>query len=83
MPPKKHNGHSIGLNGHEHPIISPHENIPYEPGMITTVETRVRWAGKVGYHMEDIIEITAGEPIWHAKHFPNEELFMIEQSICP
>lgn len=55
----------------------------FKPGMITTVETRVRWAGKVGYHMEDIIEITAGEPIWHAKHFPNEELFMIEQSICP
>ena len=73
-----HNGHSIGLNGHEHPIINPHEDIPYEVGMITTVETRVRYAGKVGYHMEDIIEITDGAPIWHAKYFPNEELLVVD-----
>ncbi|MBI4195519.1 MAG: aminopeptidase P family protein [Betaproteobacteria bacterium] len=73
-----HNGHSIGLNGHEHPIIGPHENIPYQLGMITTVETRARFPGKVGYHMEDIIEITEGAPIWHAKYFPNEELLVVE-----
>ncbi len=73
-----HNGHSIGLSGHEHPIINPHEDIPYEVGMITTVETRVRVPGKVGYHMEDIIEITDGAPIWHAKYFPNEELLVID-----
>lgn len=72
-----HNGHSIGLNGHEHPIINPHEDIPYQVGMITTVETRARWPGKLGYHMEDIIEITAGAPIWHAKYFPNEELLEV------
>ena len=72
-----HNGHSIGLSGHEHPIINPHEDIPYEAEMITTVETRVRFAGKVGYHMEDIIEITDGAPIWHAKYFPNEELLVV------
>jgi Xaa-Pro aminopeptidase len=72
-----HNGHSIGLSGHEHPIINPHEDTPYEVGMITTVETRVRIAGKVGYHMEDIIEITAGAPVWHAKYFPNEELLVV------
>jgi len=72
-----HNGHSIGLNGHEHPIINPHEDIPYQLGMITTVETRARWPGKLGYHMEDIIEITGGAPIWHAKHFPNEELLEV------
>ena len=72
-----HNGHGIGLNVHERPIINPHEDIPYEPGMITTVETRMRWVGRLGYHMEDIIEITGTEPIWHARHFPNEELFVI------
>ena len=72
-----HNGHSIGLNGHEHPIINPHEDIPYALGMITTVETRVRIPGKVGYHMEDIIEITDGAPVWHAKFFPNEELLEV------
>lgn len=72
-----HNGHSIGLSIHERPIVGPGEDIPYEKGMITTVETRIRWVGKAGYHMEDIIEITDGAPIWHARYFPNEELFVI------
>jgi Xaa-Pro dipeptidase len=73
-----HNGHSIGLNGHERPIIGPHEDIPYQSGMITTVETRARFPGKVGYHMEDIVEITDGAPIWHAKYFVNEELLVLD-----
>jgi hypothetical protein len=33
--------------------------------------------GELGYHMEDIIEITDDAPIWHAKHFPNEELLVV------
>lgn len=72
-----HNGHSLGLNIHERPIIGPREDIPYETGMITTVETRARWPGKLGYHMEDIVEITGGAPIWHARYFPNEELLVV------
>jgi len=75
--PYSHNGHSLGLNIHEHPIINAQETMPYEPGMITTVETRARWVGELGYHMEDIIEITDDAPIWHAKHFPNEELLVV------
>jgi Xaa-Pro aminopeptidase len=75
--PYSHNGHSLGLNVHERPIISPHEDIPYEVGMITTVETRHREVGKLGLHMEDVIEITAGQPIWHARFFKNEEIFVI------
>lgn len=75
--PYSHNGHSLGLNIHEHPIINAQETMPYEPGMITTVETRARWVGELGYHMEDIVEITDGAPIWHAKHFPNEELLVV------
>lgn len=75
--PYSHNGHSLGLNIHEHPIINAQETMPYEPGMITTVETRARWPGELGYHMEDIIEITDGAPIWHATHFPNEELLVV------
>ncbi len=72
-----HNGHSLGLNVHERPIVGPRETIPYEVGMLTTVETRVRWVGKVGYHIEDVIEITAGAPIWHAKFFVNEEILVV------
>ncbi len=75
--PYSHNGHSLGLNVHERPIISPHEDIPYEVGMITTVETRHRDVGKLGLHMEDVIQITNGEPIWHARFFRNEEIFVI------
>lgn len=69
-----HNGHSLGLNIHEHPIIGPRESIAYAPGMITTVETRARVPGRLGYHMEDIVEITERAPILHARYFPNEEL---------
>ena len=72
-----HNGHSLGLNIHEHPIMGPREEIAYVPGMLTTVETRVRIPGRLGYHMEDIVEITDGAPIWHARHFLNEELLAI------
>lgn len=75
--PYSHNGHSLGLNIHEHPIINAQETMPYETGMLTTVETRARWPGELGYHMEDIIEITDGAPIWHARYFLNEELLVV------
>lgn len=75
--PYSHNGHSIGLNLHERPVIGPNEDIVYEAGMITTVETRHREAGKLGLHMEDIIEITERGPVWHAKYFRNDEIFVI------
>jgi hypothetical protein len=39
---------------HEHPFIGPNEEIPYEAGMLSTVETRVRWVGQKGLHMEDL-----------------------------
>ncbi|MBI1775278.1 MAG: aminopeptidase P family protein [Proteobacteria bacterium] len=75
--PYAHNGHSIGLQVHEHPIISPHETLAYEPGMMSTVETRVRWVGKKGLHMEDLVEITQGTPIVHSTFFDNEEIFVV------
>ena len=75
--PYAHNGHSIGLEGHEHPIISPFDEIVYEPGMISTVETRVRWVGVKGLHMEDLFEITANRPVLMSDAFDNEEIFVI------
>jgi Xaa-Pro aminopeptidase len=75
--PYAHNGHSIGLQVHEHPIISPHDDIAYEPGMVSTVETRVRWVGKVGYHMEDLYLITEGAPVLLSDYFDNEEILVI------
>lgn len=75
--PFAHNGHSIGLLVHERPIISPHEDIPYEAGMVSTVETRVRWVGKVGYHIEDLFLITEGAPVLLSDYFDNEEILVI------
>ncbi len=75
--PFAHNGHGIGLQVHERPIISPREELTYEAGMMSTVETRVRWVNKVGYHIEDLVEITEGAPIVHSDYFDNEEIFVI------
>ena len=75
--PYAHNGHGVGLLVHEHPLISPHDDIPFEPGMVTTVETRVRWVGRVGYHMEDLIEITDSAPVLMSDAFDNEQIFVI------
>ncbi len=75
--PYAHNGHGIGLQVHERPLISPHEDWPYEAGMVSTVETRYREVGKAGYHMEDLVEITEGPPIVLSTYFDNEEIFVI------
>jgi len=75
--PYAHNGHSVGLQVHEHPLVNPFEDIPYRPGMVSTVETRVRFVGKVGYHMEDLVEITDGAPKILSDAFDNEEIFVI------
>lgn len=75
--PYAHNGHGIGLNIHERPIISPIEQLPYAPNMLSTVETRVRWPGRVGYHMEDLILITESDPVILSDRFDNEEILVI------
>lgn len=75
--PYAHNGHSIGLNVHEPPVIGPHDDIPFEAGMVCTVETRVRWVGVKGLHMEDLFAITEGAPVLLSDFFDNEEIFEI------
>jgi Xaa-Pro aminopeptidase len=75
--PYAHNGHSIGLEAHERPLISPHETTAFEPGMICTVETRVRWVGQKGLHMEDLYEITEVGPVLLSNAFDNEKIFVI------
>lgn len=72
-----HNGHSVGLMIHERPIIGPHETIPYEAGMVSTVETRVRWPGRIGYHMEDLFLITESGPELLSDTFDNEEILVV------
>lgn len=75
--PYAHNGHSIGLDVHERPMISPYEDIVYAPGMISTVETRVREAGVRGLHMEDLVLITEHGPELLSTAFDNERIYEI------
>ncbi len=75
--PYAHNGHSIGLEVHERPMISPYEDIVYASGMISTVETRVREAGERGLHMEDLVQITEQGPVLLSTAFDNERIYEI------
>ena len=38
---------------------------------------RVRWVGKVGYHMEDLLEVTQGAPVVRSDYFDNEEILVV------
>ena len=78
--PFAHNGHSIGLEVHEHPMISPNDETPYEAGMVSTVETRVRWVGKAGYHIEDLYLITDGAPILLSNKFGRSSAFLSDRT---
>lgn len=72
-----HNGHGVGLMIHENPLIAPHEHLVYEAGMVSTVETRVRWPGRVGYHMEDLYLVTDDGPVQLSDAFDNEEILVV------
>ncbi len=76
--PYAHNGHGIGLIVHESPLISPHDPTVLEAGMMVTVETRVRWVGKCGYHMEDLIEVTEAGPVVRSDCFDNEKILVVD-----
>lgn len=71
------NGHSIGLEVHERPQIGPREHIRYQPGMVSTVETRFRLSDTRSFHMEDFVHVTADGPVLVTSAFPNDELFII------
>ena len=75
--PYAHNGHGLGLQVHERPMISPHEDICFEPGMVCTIETRVRWPNVKGYHMEDLYLVTEGAPRLLSDAFDNEEILVL------
>lgn len=53
-------GHSIGLDNHEMPLLSPHDETVLEPGMVTTVEPGIYVPGVGGVRIEDMVVITEG-----------------------
>jgi Xaa-Pro dipeptidase len=75
--PLPHAGHSVGITGHEEPILNPMNTTELEPNMVFYVETRARWTGKVGYHIEDLILCTDGSPKVLTGFFDNSRLFEI------
>ena len=72
-----HCGHSVGIGGHEKPILNPFDHTILKPNMMFYVETRVRWPGKEGYHIEDLIQVTEKDPVVHTTFFDNAELYVI------
>ncbi len=53
-------GHSIGLDNHETPLLSPYDETVLEPGMVTTVEPGIYVPGVGGVRIEDMVVITDG-----------------------
>jgi Xaa-Pro aminopeptidase len=51
-------GHSIGLDNHETPALSPYDETVLEPGMVVTVEPGIYLTGVAGVRTEDIVIIT-------------------------
>jgi Xaa-Pro aminopeptidase len=55
-------GHGLGLYIHEMPMLSAGDDTPLQPNMVFAVETRVRWPGQEGYHIEDLVVIREQGP---------------------
>ena len=51
-------GHSVGLEIHEEPRLSPGCAVPLEPGMIMTVEPGIYLPGRFGVRSEDMVCVT-------------------------
>jgi hypothetical protein len=53
------------------------DHIPSEARMLSTVETRVRYPGRIGYHMEDLFLVTDGASELLSDAFDNEEILTV------
>ena len=57
------------LSGDEHTLL--------RPNMVFSVETRVRWPGREGYHIEDVVVIRDDGPELVTTFMPTSELMVV------
>ena len=70
-------GHGVGLYIHEAPMLSGDEHTLLRPNMVFSVETRVRWPGREGYHIEDVVVIREDGPELVTTFMPTSELMVV------
>ena len=70
-------GHGVGLYIHEAPMLSGDERTVLRPNMVFSVETRVRWPGREGYHIEDVVVIREDGPEWVTTFMDVGELMVV------
>ena len=51
-------GHSIGLDQHEWPRVSPHDAFVIEPDMVLAIEPAIYVPGFGGVRIEDVVLVT-------------------------
>lgn len=75
--PLPHAGHSIGREVHEAPVLSPVHDTIIEANMVFAVESRVRWPGTEGYHLEDLVLVTESGPKVLTNRLVEETLWVV------
>ncbi|MCZ7569933.1 MAG: hypothetical protein M5U01_15300 [Ardenticatenaceae bacterium] len=58
-------------------MLSPRHDVELLPDVLLYIESRVRWPGKEGYHVEDLVHVTDTGPRVLTTYFPTEPLFVI------
>lgn len=72
-----HVGHSFGVELHENPMLRPGDKTPLEKGMVLNIEPFAFDEHRMGYHVEDLLEVTDGGYRLLTLGFPPEELPVI------
>jgi len=70
-------GHSLGVGLHEHPILHAQNDTALAAGMVLNIEPAVKDAQGFLYHLEDLVWITADEPVLLTTLMNTEALFCI------
>jgi len=73
-----HVGHSFSLGGHDNPMLQPGEEAVLEADMVFYVEPLYIDGDQGGYHVEDLVLVTEGEPEILVDYSSTEQMFTID-----